>query len=179
MDPTNPLEAMTSGAQQVETLIGQLTDPDGRRRLQARATLIDIGRAAVPPLLRALQSRDERLRWESAKALGEIADPSATAGLLEAMLDEEPEIRWLAAEALSAIGWPAIEPLLHALVQMSGRTLFRLGAHMVLRTIEERDGGEVLRPVIKALEGVEPAMAAPIAAQEVLIRLMNDRFRAA
>ena len=95
------------------------------------------------------------------------------------MLDDEPEIRWLAAEALAAIGWPAVEPVLRVLMRNGDRTLFRLGAHLVLRTVEGRYGSGVLQPVIDALEGVEPSITAPVAAQEALVRLMNDRLRAA
>ncbi len=157
--------------EQTNLLVAQLADPRGLVRLTARRSLVDMGAVGVPALVEALQSHDRRLRWEAAKALSEVCDPSAITPLLDAMLDDDPEIRWLAADGIAAIGWPAVRPLLRALIAESDRTLFRLGAHHVLRTLEGRRADNVLRPVLRALESMEPSVEVPIAAEEVLYQL--------
>ncbi len=113
------------------------------------------------------------MRWEAAKALSEMADLSTVEPLLAAMDDEKPEIRWLAAEGLSAIGRAAIGPLLLALVEKADQPHFRAGAHFVLRTLEERGIDGDIALVLDALEGIQPSIEAPLAAEEALVRMAN------
>ena len=160
--------------EQMISLVEELSDPNGRRRRAARLALVKMGSSAVPLLVDALKSRRRPLRWEAAKALGQIGDATTVDALLLSMLDEDPEIRWLAAEGLASIGPPAVVPLLRMLMAHANRTVLRMGAHFVLRKIASRDGDGALQPVLQALEGVEPSVEVPIAAEETLIALMQE-----
>lgn len=162
-----------------EELIQQFSAPDGRRRQRARAALVALGHEATAALLTALDDPNWRVRWEAAKTLSEIADPSAIDPLVAALRDDDPEIRWLAGEALIATGPRCLVPLLHALVAHSDRTQFRQAAHFVLRGLEGRMGSGTLQPVLGALTGIEPSIEAPIAALETLGRLDNPRTQGA
>ena len=69
------------------------------------------------------------MRISAAKALGEIADPSAVPALITALMDNEWLVRHLAAEALGKIGDPAAVPALIivavvALITTSYKSIF-------------------------------------------------------
>ena len=66
----------------VKTLVGLLGSKDGITRTRARDALVDIGRPAVAALVGALMDRNQTVRWESAKALGQIQDPRSVDALL-------------------------------------------------------------------------------------------------
>ena len=72
---------------------------------------------AVDALVELLKDPDRQVRWEVAKALGEIANPRAAPALLVTLEDEGLDIRWLAAEGLIALGPVGLAPLLEALVE--------------------------------------------------------------
>ena len=70
----------------------------------------------VSGLVKALGYKDEAVRREAAKALGEIGDAAAVEPLITALRDEDPWARSFAASALGLIGGPAAaEPLVAAL----------------------------------------------------------------
>ena len=103
------------GDDRIASLVDALANVDGVERHAAREQLEEIGRPAVPALLTALQSPSEHARWEAAKALGEIADPSAAPALVSTLEDEKAGVRWLAATALINLGRDALAPLLRGL----------------------------------------------------------------
>src|SRR5512136_1578624 len=96
----------------IEALVEELGSNDGLKRLHARERLIEMEATAVPALMKALKSPSEQVRWEAAKTLGEIRDPSAAEALVDALEDNEPAVRWLAAKALIALGRGALVPVL-------------------------------------------------------------------
>ena len=61
----------------VDQLLAALADKDGLERQKARNSLVEIGTAAVPGLITALNDNQQQVRWEAAKTLTEIADPTA------------------------------------------------------------------------------------------------------
>jgi len=67
--------------------------------------MVDIGHAAVIPLLHKSKDPAEHVRWEAAKALEAIGDPAAEDALVETLEDESDDVRWVAGEALIALGW--------------------------------------------------------------------------
>jgi len=83
----------------IASLVDALASTDGVERHTAREQLEETGRPAVPFLLRALQSPSEHARWEAAKALGKITDPSAAPALVRTLEDEKAAVRWLRANA--------------------------------------------------------------------------------
>ncbi len=155
----------------VRALMDTLCDKDTLKRHRARLTLVDMGAPVVPYLIQALEDSHavECKRWEAAKALSDIGDPSAAPALINVLgQDEQFGIRWLAAEGLIAMGRNGLVPLLNALIQRSDSTWLREGAHHVLRTLAGRGLYVYVAPVLTALEDIEPAVEVPPAAQAAL-----------
>ena len=111
------------------------------------------------------------MRWEAAKALAEIADPATAPALVAALEDEGPGIRWIAGEGLIALSQNGLVPLLHALARKADSVWLRQGAHHVLRTLAGEKLGDVLDPVLRALEESDPEVLVPRAALDVLSML--------
>jgi HEAT repeats len=153
------------------SLVAELEASDGIRRRDTRERLVEIGRPAGPALITALASPSRSVRWEAAKALGQIRDPRATPALVDALEDVDPAVRWLAAGGLLALGQQGLVALLEALEQCSDSLWLREGAHHVLHTLI-RDGlADEAVPVLQALEDIEPAVETPTAAQCALLGL--------
>ena len=150
------------------SLIADLASNSGATRLQARRALVELNGQAVPALILALQDSSWRVRWEAAKALSEIHDPSSAPALVGALEDKRSDIRWLAAEGLIAIGHAALPPLLQALIHRKDSTWMREGAHHVLVFMPDEGIQKVLTPVVQAIEGIEPVIETPLAAQVAL-----------
>jgi len=156
---------------QIEALKAELTCADVTRCQQARQALVDIGQPAVPALLELMTQGKGTLRWEAAKALGEIADPVTIDAFINSLEDDDFDIRWLSAEGLAAIGRDALAPLLKALTRQADSPWFRNGAHHYLRLMARRGLYDQLKPVLVALDGTEPYLEVPVAAEQVLDKL--------
>jgi HEAT repeat protein len=161
----------------VSALIADLGSKDGIVRVRARKSLVAIGKPSVRPLVEALASKKELVRWEAAKAIGQIDDQTATLALVRSLEDEMFDVRWLAAEALIAIGKEALVPLLQALTQHSDSLWLREGAHHVFHDLADRKIMGVLRPVLTALEGIEPSIEVPLAANTALKALTKGESK--
>jgi HEAT repeat protein len=160
-------------AKTIESLIADLECDDVIRCQKARRKLVALGHKAVPYLVKAMGGKKYWTRWEAAKALAQIGDPTATAALIKALEDNEFDIRWLAAEGLINIGQKAVVPLLEALVDNPMSTWLRQGAHHVLHDMNRGDLDEVLQPVMNALEDVEPYIEVPVSARKALDMLAS------
>ncbi len=119
----------------VEPLIAALKDKDQGVRQWAVEALGVIGDPAVEPLIAALKDEDQGVRqWarvdepriepykdqgvrsQAARALGEIRSSRAVEPLIAALKDEDQGVRWQVAEALGRVGNPrAVEALIAAL----------------------------------------------------------------
>jgi hypothetical protein len=157
----------------IKSLVADLGSQDGQVRVRARKSLVAIGGQAVKPLVKALASKKEVVRWESAKTLGQIGDPAAVQSLIKALEDKVFDVRWLAAEGLIYIGREALAPLLRALIDNPDSFWLKEGVHHVLHDVDKGDLTELLKPVIFALEGFEPSVEAPLAAETVLKTLIK------
>ena len=149
----------------IKSLIADLASKDGVVRVKARQQLVAYKKRSVAPLIRTLSNENDWVRWEAAKALSQIGNPESIQALLEALTDKKFEVRWLAAEGLIRIGRKAIVPLLEALVKHSDSYWLREGIHHVLHDINRGKIRKVLRSVLVALEGPEPSLEVPLAAQ--------------
>ncbi|HTY52700.1 MAG TPA: HEAT repeat domain-containing protein [Methanomicrobiales archaeon] len=90
----------------------------GTRNLRVAAgnTLVKIGPPAVEALTVALHNPNKDVRFNAARALGEIRDPRAVESILDLLRDTNRTVRLAAARALGYIKDPrAVEPLSHAL----------------------------------------------------------------
>lgn len=152
----------------IGALIANLGTKDGLVRERARQSLVAIGAPAVASLIEALADRNKQMRWEAAKALAQIGDPASAHTLVNALEDEVFDVRWLAAEGLIALGREALVPLLQALIERSDSLWLREGAHHILHNLCRGDLKEVLRPLLAALEDVEPSIEVPLAAESAL-----------
>ena len=161
---------------EIKALIPQLSDKNGDTREKARLALVGKGKEATVPLTEILTAQDQQTRWEAAKALGAIADPSSIPALIKTLEDNIFDIRWLAAQALIAIGTDSIEPLLEALSQSSDELFLREEAHHVIKYIfrdnpKAKELYDVLKPVADALESSVSRIETPGAARTALEKL--------
>lgn len=119
----------------IEKLIADLSSKDMQVREDARLSLSAIGQPTITPLVNKLGSSDKWLRWEVAKTLAEMREPSAAPILVESLTSSDPNIRWLSAEGLIALGRVSIAPLLEALTRFSGSVELAEGAHHILHDL--------------------------------------------
>jgi HEAT repeat protein len=164
----------------INNLIIQLSDKNGQMREKARLALVDIGKEATAPLTSLLTAKDQQTRWEAAKALGAIADPSAVPSLIASLEDKVFDVRWLAGEALVKIGPECLAALFKALQERTKESFLLEGARHVIKYIIRDNPGafelkELLKPVVAALEGPVPRVETPGAAQTALIKLKLKR----
>jgi len=81
---------------------------------------VELGAAAVKPLIRALGDKDYSVREAVARALGQIGDARAVKPLIRRLKDKSATVRSAATKALGAIGDPrGVEPLTAALASDS------------------------------------------------------------
>lgn len=154
----------------IKPLIADLHSRDGAVRREARHALVFLGKRAVPSLIAALQDPDDDVRWEAAKALGEIADPRSAPCLVEMLMDHNYGVRWAASEGLIAVGEAALIPLLEKLTQHPESGWLRRQAHRVLSSAVNRNPTlrNIIGPVITALEGFEADIAGIVPAYAAL-----------
>jgi HEAT repeat protein len=172
----------TVGAKEpsIETLINTLSSLKDKAREGARHSLVAMGKTAVPSLAEALKNKNTLMKWEAAKALGEIGDPETAPVLVKALEDEEFDVRWLAAEGLIKMNIKGLKPLLEALEHRGDSALLREGAHHVFHDLAKGGLRKSLAPVLAALEALEPrgdvpwadrhelAVEVPLAARQAL-----------
>lgn len=85
----------------IEPLIKNLSSLSGKDCLQA---LVNIGKPAIPYLIKAINSRNKYIRWKAIKALGLIGDKRTIEPLFKALDDKDEFVRMRAVEALGKIG---------------------------------------------------------------------------
>jgi HEAT repeat protein len=159
----------------IESMIAALAHENGFERQDARESLVEIGEPAVAPLIKALADPSEDLRWQAARTLSKIGSPAAGPALVKALEDEDFGVRWLAAQGLIGLKREGLVPLLEALESRPDSAWLREGAQHVLRTLVEEGRDAEVKPVLAALEGVEPALELPWAARTALDRLAPSR----
>lgn len=158
--------------EKIQTLVADLTCDDILKCQKARRELVSQGSAAVDALVEALSSKKAWVRWEAAKALGQIGDKAAVKALVAALEDREFDVRWLAAEALIRIGPAALEPLLVALETHGAKSLtLRRAVHHVLHDMNHGKYDALIKPVMAAVDDVAPAVESPVVARKALEEL--------
>ncbi len=145
----------------VDALIANLASRDDSKRVKARQVLVALGKTAIPSLIEALENRNTLMRWEAAKALGEIGDPGTAPALIKALEDKEFDVRWLAAEALTKLNINSLKPLLEALETRGDSVMLQEGAHHVFHDLAKGSLRKCLAPVLAALERLEPGEGVP------------------
>ncbi len=158
-----------------EELILALSSEDDKVRVKARSSLVALGKAAVPLLAKALKETDNLVRWEAAKALGEIGVSEAGPLLVEALEDEQFDVRWLAAVGLINMNIKGLKPLLHALMERTESVPLRDGAHHVIHDLTKGELKKYLAPVLSCLESAEPTAECPRVVFHTLEMLEMDK----
>ena len=166
----------------LKSLMDMLESKDGMIRQKARESLVALGKPAVISLIQALRnSALDQVRWEAAKALGEISDARSIPSLVKALEDSNPDVAWLAAVALSRFNKTAWPPLLRALIQAGPDAVsLRQGAHHVLVNQKGNGFDDLLAKLVNALDpstlmdALEPSEVSEtvtVAAHEILVRI--------
>jgi hypothetical protein len=168
MSEQKNLDQFGSNVPAVDVLVTSLGSKNGLERQRARRSLVEMGSAVVAPLVDALSSPNEHTRWEAAKALKDIGDPTAACPLVNALEDEDFGVRWLAAEGLAALGRAGLEAVLSALTTCHGSYDLREGAHHVLRMLARGCDCGCVVPVLAALDDLQSSIVAPTAAWNAL-----------
>jgi sporulation protein YlmC with PRC-barrel domain len=170
----NSLEQNQS-AGPIPSLIDDLGSADGAVRRDARNKLVGIGLPAVPALITALSECNDHARWESAKALSKILDPSAVPALVKTLGDKNVDVRWAAAESLINFKLNAVAPILIMLVNDFDAVWLREGARYVLRQLKtHRSLDDATAKVLAALDGPAPEVEAAGMAKLALERMHID-----
>lgn len=153
----------------VDELVSALGSADPTERHKSRAALVRLGSEAVPQILEALDDSRQHVRWEAAKSLVELADPSTQDRLVAALGDKDPDVRWVVGEALVARGRSTLKPLLTMLTKKDLPDGVYPGAHHVLHELStDEELASLLRPILNALGHSEPEVAVPVAAAKIL-----------
>ncbi|HQX52961.1 MAG TPA: HEAT repeat domain-containing protein [Planctomycetaceae bacterium] len=155
---------------QIRQLVHQLADDDASVRQKSREQLTLLRSLEVTrELVVALIDPRAHVRWEAAKALQAMADPVSAPALMHAMDDENEDVRWVAAEGLIALGRIGLLTVLSGLMKRAGSVAYCSAAHHVLH--ECKTDVDVVAPVKVALEQLDRAITAPLAAFEALVAL--------
>ena len=160
----------------IRSLVYVLSSRDGLMREFVRRSLVTIGEPTVGMLMEALGDSSKTVRWEAAKALGEIGSPRAAPVLVEALEDGFYDVRWLAAEGLIVLGRQALKPLLEALTRYPESGWLCEGAHHVLRSFSDPQLDDLVEPLVIAL-GDLTAAADIIPRTKVLLDALNRERR--
>ncbi len=157
----------------LESLMDMLENKDGVIRQKAREALVELGKSAVSSLTRALlNSRQDQVRWEAAKALGGINDARSVPSLVQALEDNNSDVAWAAADALKTFRKAAWPSLLQALIKSKSEAVaLRKGAHHVLADQKEDGFNDLLATLLKALESSSAPESSAVAAHEILKRM--------
>lgn len=160
----------------IDSLVTDFTCDDVIKCQTARRKLVTMGSAAVERLVKELSNERHWVRWEAAKALGQIGDKTAARALVKALEDDEFDVHWLAAEALINIGQDSLGPLLEALADHGDKSLpLRRGAHHVLHDMDRGGFDGILQPVMAAVEDTAPHVEVLLVAKKALDALKTQR----
>ena len=172
----------------INKLIQDLKSKDIKVHESAHLALMIAGSEAIPELIQTLESQDRNLRWEAAKTLAEMRNPTLAQLLVKNLENLDPDIRWLAAEGLIALGSEGIIPVLKALTNYSGTLQMKSGVHHILHDLywTKLHEGEneyqtkhplntktkaLILPILKELEGAESSQVISAKAKIALKRL--------
>lgn len=122
---------MNTSLKSIQENIHTLNSRDVLDRQRAREDLIKAGPPALDALLQALHNSDDQVRWEAARILREIKDPSIVPELIQSLRDDNFVVRWMASEALIELGRSCLIPLLRALVAYPEPGWLQVGAHQI------------------------------------------------
>lgn len=147
-----------ASAEEIETLLAQLDQPDADRRYSAARALAQIADPRTfDRLLAALRDDDGRVRGEAALALGQIGDDRALEPVLALLADPDPKVLFAVLRALSLPGFAnrrAVEPILAVLDRPDLNSFARDQAIQVLGDLRD---DRAIAPIISLLRRDRPS----------------------
>ncbi|NLI77588.1 MAG: tetratricopeptide repeat protein [Candidatus Riflebacteria bacterium] len=157
----------------IPLLIERFIDPSWVVRREACKSIIRYGPAAYSPLLSALGSLEEDVRYWALRAIGELKPPGAFHELLKLLRDRSWNVRKTTAEILATFGEDALIELTNLATESDAEVRF-----WVLQSLG-RIGSKISLPLLfKALE--DPSEAIRTAAQKALANygpvILDDLF---
>jgi HEAT repeat protein len=156
---------------EIDFLISEMESENGMVRKMARERLVAMGPKATPRLIGALSDPHAYIRWEAAKALKDLKDPSARWALIQTLEDEVSDIRWLAAEGLAALREDGLKALLQSAVRKIDSDYLREGVHHVCNMLAKEGLSDLVAPMIDAMEKPDPKDSMHVAAFIILEQL--------
>lgn len=103
---------VSCAAQQAEYYIDQLADPRRQVRLDASHALVQLGGAAIDPLMDRATAGSDTLRYIAAQVLGQIGDRRSTPFLKSLLRDKNHHVREQAVRALGQLDDSHLHPTL-------------------------------------------------------------------
>ena len=113
--------------------------------------MIQVGEAAVPLLITAIESSVDSVRWHAAEALAAMGDPRSLTGLVSALDDADPAVRWWAARGLARLGNPGLLGLLRSLEANPGSPALAQGLRYAIDGVSSEQRRQELLPIADAL----------------------------
>lgn len=160
----------------VPPLLSALRGADEQTGSQIFAALVQLGHFAVPPLIENMSSNSAWLRWQCARALGEIGDQRAIPVLVRALTDVDHSIAWAAAKGLAHFGKRSVAPVLRLLMSEDMTPWLADTASYVLHTQSQNYDKlkPYLDPVVQQMRGLTYKIGTSMAAQKALTQLIAD-----
>lgn len=167
----------------MESLLAELTSGDDERAEKAISALVELGEAALQPLLDLTRSEDADIRWWAIRALAS-SPHTQTRDLIPHLSDSTPEVRAAAALALCAHpGEEAVPALIKTLrdadsltAGLAGNALVKIGAPSVASLLEVMNEAEngIRILALRALSEIRDHRAIP-----VMMKCLNNENESA
>jgi HEAT repeat protein len=138
-------------------------------KLDARNTLVKMGKTILPQLHMLLSIRNVDLRKEVAKVVELIASNQSIPIMLTLLDDDDFDIRWIAAEGLIKVGRKSIVPLLEYIRDGKSSYFTEKRAHHVLENLLTESERNDLETLLLSLDDyLEARVIAPTEAAKAL-----------
>lgn len=122
---------------QAQSYVPFLSSPDREVRQQASLALIEMGDAAVAPVVASLDSASDSLAYIGAQILGRIGSSRAIHCLRELAQRDNPYVRREAVAALGQTGHRALVPVLAEFLAVDEDTAVRVAAAKALGNLRD------------------------------------------
>jgi HEAT repeat protein len=157
-------------SEEVAEFIPHLIDnKDHQKKMNARNSLIFMGKSVLPQINKLLNSDNYELRIEGARIIKQIRAKESIRTLIKLIEDDESTIRWIAARGLILMGRDSIVPLLVALVKRGRSYYLKSGAHYVLKNLfSEKEKVEYKTLLMSLLNANFIGVIAPLEASKAL-----------
>lgn len=132
------------GERHAETYLPHLRSADRVERMDASVALVQLGSAAVEPLIAYAQDGPDTLRYIAAQILGQIGDRRATPFLVELLGDSNLYIRDRAVRALGQMADPTQIPVLTRQLATDVEPEVREGAAWALGNLRDTTAVDAL-----------------------------------